>query len=497
MNKRLVSQIVLILLLGAYAEVTLGGENWPTWRGPDTMGIASGGNPPLKWSESENIKWKVKLERDGSNSSPVIWGDKIFFQTAVDTKIKDDSPTPTPAPMPGPGPGSRGGPPRGGAPGARPGGGELPGFGAPPGGGAPGGPGGRPGGGGRGGMGGRGGGRPGGGAPTTQFKFNLVCMDRKTGKLLWEQTVRQVKPHQGHHPDHGFASFSPVTDGEHVWAAYGSRGIYCYDMDGKKIWSKELPMLATMFGEGGSPSLAGDAVVVTADHQGESSIFAFDKKTGELLWKQARDEPATHATPIPVTVDGKLQIIASATNFIRSYDVQTGEVIWQCSGQTQNVIPSPVVGLGMVYCTSGFRGSSLQAIKLGRTGDLSGSDAVVWQVNEATPYVPSPLLYDGRIYACDVNKEVVSCYDARIGTPHFVRETMGEMKGVYASPAAAAGRIYFVGRNGVSCALKSSDKFEVLAVNTLDDKFDCSPAFVGDEMYLKGKQNMYCIAMSN
>ena len=314
---------------------------------------------------------------------------------------------------------------------------------------------------------------------------------------MGEETVCQVKPHQGHQRDHGFSSFSPVTDGEFVWAAYGSRGIYCYDVNGKKIWSKELPMMSTMFGEGGSPSLAGNAVIVLSDQRGESFIFAFEKKTGELLWKKARDEATSYATPMPVTVDGRLQVIVSATNFIRSYDAQTGDVIWQCSGQTSNVIPTPVVGSGIVYCTSGYRGNALQAIKLGGTGDLSNSDAVVWQVNEATtPYVPSPLLYDGRIYVCASNKEDLSCYDAKTGEAHFVKQTMDEMKGVYASPTAAAGRICFVGRNGVSYVLKPSDKFEVLAVNTLDDKIDCSPAFVGDEMYLKGKQNLYCIAVS-
>ncbi|MHC4121494.1 MAG: outer membrane protein assembly factor BamB family protein [Planctomycetota bacterium] len=489
MKKLLLSQIVLMVLLGA--GVALGGDNWPTWRGPDTMGIASGGNPPLEWSETKNIKWKVKLEGDASNSSPVIWGDKIFFQTSVDTKIKDDTPTPEPAPMSGPG--GRGGHP-GGAPGGRPGGGERGGFRGRPGGG---GSGGRPGGGGR-------GGRPGGGGfgrsmskPTTQYKFNLLCMDRETGNPLWEKTVCQVKPHQGHHGDHGFASFTPVTDGKLVWATYGSRGIYCYDVDGNKVWSKELPTMTTMFGEGGSPSLAGDAVIVLADQRGDSFIFAFDKKTGALLWKKARDEPTSYATPLPVTVDGKLQVIVSATNFIRSYDVKTGDVIWQCSGQTRNVIPTPVVGSGVVYCTSGYRGNALQAIKLGGNGDLSNSDAVIWQVNErTTPYVPSPLLYGGRIYVCKGNDEVLSCYDAKTGTPHFAEQKMEEMDGVYASPTAAAGRIYFVGRNGVSYVLKPSDKFEVLAVNTLDDKIDCSPAFVGDEMYLKGKQNLYCIAAS-
>lgn len=439
--------VFLIVLLGM--DVVLGGDNWPTWRGPDLNGIASGCNPPLKWGESENIKWKIKLTGDESNSSPVIWGDKIFFQMAVDTQIKDDTAALVSRPQSG--------------------------------------------GGGR-----RGGGRSfGGPAPMTQFKFNLVCLDRKTGKTLWEETVCQVKPHQGHHNDHGFSSFSPVTDGELVWAAYGSRGIYCYDVNGKKIWSKELPKLTTMFGEGGSPALAGNAVIVTSDQQGESFIFAFDKMTGDLLWKKARDEDTSYATPLPVTVDGKLQVIINATNFVHSYDVKTGEVIWQCSGQTQNVIPTPVVGLGMVYCTSGFRGSALQAIKLGRTGELTNTDAIAWQVNEATPYVPSPLLYDGRIYVCSVNQEIISCYDARTGKPHFVKQKMDEIKGIYASPTVAGGRIYFVGRNGVSYVLKPSDQFEVLAINTLEDKFDCSPAFVGDEMYLKGKQNLYCIAASN
>jgi outer membrane protein assembly factor BamB len=238
-------------------------------------------------------------------------------------------------------------------------------------------------------------------------------------------------------------------------------------------------------------------VIVVRDQQGDSFIFALNKETGDTIWKKARDEGTSWATPIAVEVGGKTQIVTSATNLVRSYDIASGDVIWQCSGQTRNVIPTPVVGLGMVYCASGFMGKSLQAIKLDGTGNLSNSDAVVWQVKQATPYVPSPLLYDGRIYVCDSNKEVISCYDARTGTPHFVRQTMDEMKGVYASPTAAADRVYFVGRNGVSYVLKASDKFEVLAVNTLDDKIDCSPAFVGDEMYLKGKQNLYCIAASD
>ena len=162
-----------------------------------------------------------------------------------------------------------------------------------------------------------------------------------------------------------------------------------------------------------------------------------------------------------------------------------------------NVGPLSVTRKGIV--SSGPQSLSASRRALSKTLVASKAQYVFvrWQVKEGTPYVPSPLLYDGRLYVCKVNQEVISCYDAKTGKPHFVNQNMDEIKGVYASPTAAGGRVYFVGRNGVSYVLKPSDKYDVLAVNTLDDKFDCSPAFVGDEMYLKGKQNLYCIAASN
>ena len=248
------------------------------------------------------------------------------------------------------------------------------------------------------------------------------------------------------------------------------------------------------FGEGGSLAVAGDAVVVVWDHQGDSFIIALNKITGETIWKKERDEPSSWATPLPIEVNGKTQIIASAANFIRSYDLKTGDIIWQCGGLTRNVIPTPVTGFGMVYCASGFRGSSLLAIELGRTGDLSGTNAVKWHVKEATPYVPSPLLYGDKLYVCSTNNSIISCYNAKTGKPYFFKERLEQIRGIYASPIAAAGRVYFVGRNGVAYVLKASEKLEILAINTLDDGFDASPAIVGNEMYLKGKNNLYCIA---
>ena len=416
-----------------------GSDYWPSWRGQDCTGVSEKHNPPIKWSETENIKWKVKLMGDGSNSSPIIWEDKIFFQMAVKTEVVGKSVTSDSSGNSGR---SR---------------------------------------------------RP---SPTNVYQFNLVCLDRNNGELLWQRAVREVLPHEGHHRDHGFASFTPATDGKLVWANFSSRGLYCYDMDGNLKWSKDLGHMNTLlsFGEGGSLALAGDAVVVVWDHQGESFIIALNKITGETIWKKQRDEASSWSTPLPIEVNGKTQIITSAAKFIRSYDLKTGDLIWQCGGLTRNVIPTPVTGFGMVYCTSGFRGSSLLAIELGHKGDLSGTDAVKWQVTEGTPYVPSPLLYGDKLYVSSVNNSIISCYNAKTGKPYFVKERIEKIRGIYASPIGAAGRVYFVGRNGVTYVLKASEKLEVLAINTLDDGFDASPAIVGNEMYLKGKDNFYCIA---
>ncbi len=428
-------------LICANTSAQDGQAYWPTWRGPEMNGVAPRGNPPVTWSESKNVQWRIELPGQGT-SSPVIWGDKLFFQTAVDTGKAGQASAPAASEE-----GNRGRGPRRGR------------------------------------------------APSTVYQFDLVCVDRTDGEILWQKTATEAVPHEGHHGDHGFASYSPVTDGKHIWVSFGSRGLHCFDLDGNLKWSRDLvPMtMRGGFGEGSSPALAGEAVVVVCDHEGDSAIFAFHRETGEPLWRKDRDERSGWATPISVEVDGTLQVITSATNFVRSYDARTGEVIWQCSGQTGNVVPTPVVGFGKVFCTSGFRGSALQAIQLGRRGDLSDSEAIVWQVDRFTPYVPSPILYKGRIYVCTVNNELISCYDAQTGEPHYTRQRLDDVSGIYASPVAVADRLYFAGRNGVTAVIKSSDDFEVLATNTLDDGFDASPAIVGDALYLKGRKYLYCL----
>lgn len=333
-------------------------------------------------------------------------------------------------------------------------------------------------------------------APEHPYEFILMCLDRSTGKVMWQKVVTQEKPHEGHHQDHGFASHSPITDGERVYAYFGSRGLHCFDMEGALLWSKQLGQMQTRnsFGEGSSPALVGKALVINWDHEGEDFIVAFDKVTGTELWRRERDEPTSWSTPLAVQHEGKWQAVVSATNKIRSYDAETGEVIWECGGMTTNVIPTPLVKDGVLYAASGFRGSALLAIKLGGTGDLTGSDSILWSHDSRTPYVPSPVLYGDRLYFFSGNTGMLSSLDVKDGTVKMDAERVPGLSGVYASPVAAAGRLYLTGRGGEVVVIKPGDALEILASNKLDDRFDASPAIVGNQLFLRGHQFLYCLS---
>lgn len=435
------------------ASAAAADDNWPQWRGPLGSGVAPKANPPVTWSETTNLKWKVKIPGAGK-STPIVWGDQVFIQTAIPTGKKIElPPEPTGAGTGGPATGNR--PPRGG-------GGPMQSA-----------------------------------RPNEVYRFDLLCLDRQTGKVLWEQTSREEVPHEGHHSSDGsFASASPVTDGEHVWAFFGSRGLHCYDLAGRRLWSQDLGRMRIKmsFGEGSSPALAGDALVINWDNEDGSFIVAVDKQTGKTLWKQPREEGTSWATPLVVPCDGKLQVVTAATSKIRSYDLATGKLVWECAGLTANVIPSPLAADGVVYAMSGYRGNAALAIRLGRTGDLTGTDAIVWAYKKNTPYVPSPLLYGNRLYFLANNNAVLTCLDTATGAPLIDAEKLEALQGVYAAPIGASGRIYLTGRNGATAVLKQADKLELLATNRLDDKIDASPAAVGQDLFLRGQQFLYCLA---
>jgi outer membrane protein assembly factor BamB len=454
------------LSLSAAEQSSKSAGDWPRWRGPLANGTAPGATPPTSWSETEKVKWKMKIPGFGT-STPIVWKNQVFVVTAIPTGKKVE-PAPAPAPAP---PAEDSAAPAGG-PGGEQGGRRR-----------------------------RGGGGGGGRSekPSETYQFAVVAVDRATGKVLWQKVAREEVPHEGHHRDHGFASASPVTDGEHLYVSFGSRGIYCYDLKGELKWQKDLGDMQTRnsFGEGASPAVHGDTLVINWDHEGDDFIVALDKRTGEERWRQKRDEPTSWSTPLILEHGGKQQVIISATNRIRSYDLKTGEQLWECGGMTTNAIPTPVSEFGHLYAISGFRGAALLAIKLGRTGDLTDSDAITWKHAKATPYVPSPLLLGERLYFYSGNNGVLSAFNAKSGQALFESERIADLLGgVYASPVAANGHVYLVGRDGKTVVIKDGDKVEAVATNKLDDKFDASAAIVGKEIFLRGHQYLYCIADS-
>jgi outer membrane protein assembly factor BamB len=465
-NYRGVCPVILLALAVCLAAPAASADTWPQWRGPLASGVAPDADPPIRWSQQENIRWKVRLPGHGTGT-PIIWGNQIFIQAAIPAgrpaaAMPGEQYTPAAAVLAAP------------APDRRPGG-RAPGGGAP--------------GGGRGGM---------GGAPPSQaHQFVLMCVDRQTGQTLWQRVAREEVPHEGHHRDHGFASHSPVTDGNLIFAWFGSRGLHCYDMKGNLKWQKDFGRLRTKmtFGEGNAPALHGDTLIINWDHEGDSFVVALDKHSGDELWRRPRDEETSWATPLVVEHGGRTEVIISATSRIRSYDLKSGEQLWECAGMTANVIPSPVAGHGMVYALSGFRGNSLLAIRLGGKGALTGTDAIAWSLRRSTPYVPSPLLYGDRLYFFSGNNGVLSCHNALTGEALFDSQRVTGLEGVYASPVGAGERVYLVGRNGTTVVIRNSGNFEVLATNVLDEPADASPAIVGRELFLRGRDHLYCIAV--
>ena len=330
----------------------------------------------------------------------------------------------------------------------------------------------------------------------TRISLTLSRLTEAMGRILWQKTLKETSPHEGTHQDGTYASNSPVTDGEHVYAYFGSRGLYCVDMMGNVKWEKDIGTMykSNTFGEGSSPALYGDKIVVLQDHERGSFITALDKRTGDVLWKTDRDERTTWSSPVVVEHDGKAQVITTGTKRIRSYDLATGELLWDGDGLTSNSIPSPVAAGEFVYLMSGFRGSALRAIHLTKaTGDITDSDAIVWEYNRDTPYVPSPLLYKGIIYFLKSNNGILTAFNVETGEAYYGPQRLQGVSGVYASIVGASDRVYIAGRGGTVNVIQHGPEFKVLAENKLDDSFNASPAIVGSELYLRGMQYLYCI----
>ena len=416
-------------------------NNWAQWRGPWATGITNSENPPVEWSEDKNINWKIELPGTG-NATPIIWGNQIFISTAIPTdksvvaksEDQDDNQS------------RRRGPP----------------------------------------------------SKSTDkiHEFALLSVDKNSGSILWKKVLREEYPEDGTHHLGSWASNSPVTDGENIYAYFGSRGLYCLDMQGNLKWERDFGKMEKRhsFGEGSSPVVYENKLIIVRDHEGQSSIHVLDKSSGEDIWTKNRDERSTWVTPFLVELDGKTQVIVNATDKIISYELESGENIWEATGMTRNVIPMPVLKDNIIYLTSGFRGSALLAIDLNKAkGDIDDSDAIVWKYDEYTPYTPSPILIGDLLYFLRENKNRLSCLNASTGSENYTNERLEGLGDVFTSPVGTKDRIYFVGHKGMTYVVKHGPKLEVLAKNQLDDKFLASPVIVDDTIYLRGLTNLYSI----
>ena len=409
---------------------------WPQWRGPLGTGVAPHADPPLHWSEDSNIRWKVALPGSG-HSTPIVWGDRVFVTTAIPYGDRVE-------PRPETAPGAHDN------------------------------------------------------APVLyQHAFAVLAISRTDGSVIWQRTLNRQLPRKGGHYTASFASNSPVTDGELLFAFFGSHGLYCLNMDGALQWKADLGAMRTKHGhgEGSSPVLHANALVVNWDHEGQSFVLALDKRTGKQLWKVARDEVTSWATPIVIEHAGRAQLIISGTDRIRGFDLSTGSLIWECGGLSANIVATPVAADGMVYAGSSYDTRAMLAIRLdGASGDLTGTDRVAWTRSRGTPYVPSPLLYGESLYFLRHYQGILTRLNARTGEEKDGPFRLPEIRNVYASPVGAAGRVYITDRDGTTVVISHGESPTVLAINRLDDSFSASATPVGRELFLRGERNLYCIA---
>lgn len=437
--------LLLVVLLAVAPEVRSDepdhrfARNWPQFRGPTANGIAPDAKPPTSWSESSNIQWRFDIPGVGS-STPIVWENRVFLTSAIKTDRIDESITPPEQQ------------PRNGFFNIK--------------------------------------------YPNSFYRFLVVCIDRHSGKKIWEATAIEAVPNEGRHPDNTFASSTPATDGKNLYVSFGSQGFYCYSLDGKFKWKRDLGKVKTRnnFGEGASLVVRDGRVVIVRDNETESSITVLNAENGKTVWHRKRNEPSCWATPVFVKRNGIVQVITNGHNRVRSYDLQTGDLIWECGGQVMNVTPSPVLTADHAICMSGYRGNAAVSISLDSRGDVTGSEAVAWTLNDGTPYIPSPVLYKNRLYFTKSNTNILSVVEASTGKVLFNRERLNGIRSMYASPVAADGKIYFLGRGGTTVVLKHGDEFHEIAVNRLEDRFDASPVPVGKQLFLRGRDKLYCIS---
>ncbi len=440
------------------AEYTTGAKtvakamNWPGFRGPQASGVADGQFPPVKWdSESgKNIKWKVEIP-GFAHASPVIWEDRIFITTSVSSDTSAELRV------------------------------GLYGDVAPD-------------------------------KDVSQHSWEVLAIDRKSGKILWRQVAHKGVPKVKRHTKASQNNSTPVTDGKYVVALFGAEGLYCYDVDGNLQWKKDLGFLDSgwffdpdyQWGHGSSPIIYKDMVIVQCDIQKDSYIAAYRLKDGREVWKKMRDEIPSWSTPTVYEAKSGPELITNATNRILAYDPDNGNELWYIKGNSEIAVPTPLIAHDMIYVTSGYRPiQPIYAVKPGGRDDITPKDTtanehVVWSTRRGGPYMPTPIIYGDYLYVC-ANNGTVSCYDALTGERKY-RERLGGRGGGYAfsgSPVAADGKIYFPSEDGEVYVVAAGPEFKLLAKNDLGEVIMTTPAISDKTIYIRTQSHLVAIAAEN
>jgi outer membrane protein assembly factor BamB len=382
---------------------------WPRWRGPTGQGVATGGGYPDRWSATENVLWKTPVPGSG-NSSPIVWGDRMFLTTAYD------------------------------------------------------------------------GGR----------RVSVLAYRRSDGRLLWETAAPEGPIDRRSHYKNGHASATPSTDGERIYVSFGARGLFALDFDGKVLWRRDLGPFAAYHGAAGSPLLYKDRIILYQDQFQGSFIAAFDTRTGRQIWRTPRNARNGWGTPIAIRVAGHDEIIVNSQQQVQAYDPDRGGELWRCRGSSYEVIPTPVVGYGMVFCSSGRAGPTL-AITPGGSGDVSQTH-VAWRSPRGSPFVPSPILYGEQLYMVNDMASIVTSLEARTGEAVWQgRLGVARREGFSASPVAVDGKVFFTNEDGDTFVLRAGRTFDLLHVNELGERTLASPALVDGRWYIRTDENLYAI----
>ncbi len=338
-------------------------------------------------------------------------------------------------------------------------------------------------------------------------QWKVYCLDKRNGEISWAATAYEGVPKEKRHVKSTYASSTPATDGRHVVAFFGSQGLYCFDMNGKLVWKKDLGVLDVgaydapeyEWGTASSPIIYKNRVIVQVDTQKEDYLLAVDIETGATVWKADRDELPSWGTPTIYPNPKRMELITNASKFIRGYDPETGKELWRLGGSSQITAPTPVFSDDLIVVASGRRPEApIFVIRAGASGDItlakgtSSSDPVAWSRQQRGPYMPTPLIYGGRLYVL-ANQGILDCYELRSGKEIYRQRIAHQGGGFSASPVAADGRIYLSSEDGDMFVIKAGENFEVLATNPMGERLMATPALSDGRMFVRAEHGLFAI----